>query len=295
MIDTPAYEGELIQRIRRDHENGPDGTPEGITSATGLVQDEFRPDRPEGGESGTEGGAPREIATRRRSGAQRREARTGRGDGTNGRSRSRKRRTDTKADQDSSRANRRNRSTDDEIRGPAIEEEAYADEEKPAGLKPLSNARERKIRQEQEEARAAASAASDSQQTKKGLFGWLRPDHSGEKAKNKKPGRVFTEREAGQKRQALIAALTSYFEYADEAIFATVKTHPPVMIWRSIDDEQIAKIADVWLARAQHDAATAGQIDWLLEQHARIEVGIILAPRFIQTIDLYAKFGIGVK
>lgn len=92
----------------------------------------------------------------------------------------------------------------------------------------------------------------------------------------------------------MTAALRDYFLYSDELIFATLKTHPHVEIWRTIDDEDIEKLVSVWLTRAKLNPRAAAHVALVVDKHLQIQVAVILVPRFIETFKMYMQYGIGI-
>lgn len=88
--------------------------------------------------------------------------------------------------------------------------------------------------------------------------------------------------------------MRDYFLYADELMFATLRTHPQVMIWRTIDDEDIEKLANVWLTRARINPQAAAHVAAIVDKHLQIQVGMILVPRFIETFKMYVQYGVGI-
>jgi hypothetical protein len=116
------------------------------------------------------------------------------------------------------------------------------------------------------------------------------------KDKADKPERKpLTEMEAKALKPQLISALLDYFGYADEILYATVKGHPRVEIWGTIDEEECGVLVDALIARGKKSAAGAAQVVALVESYRHLKVGLILAPRFYQTMRLYLDNGFSVK
>src|SRR2546430_2610834 len=283
MIENASYEGEQIQKIREEH-----GTSRAILERTASlgtpIQDELRSGQPEGGQSGT---ADRE----RDSG---READVG---GLTGneqpakRRYSRKGRADTKVDKGDGGSNGHSNSINGTLQRNATG--GLDEQEKPSGLGIKPNNKEKRARQEKEQ--AAREAASGGKPDKKDIFGWLRPD---DKSKSEKDTRSkpLSEKEAQDIREPLKAASADYFVYADELIYATHKAHKQVNIWSSIDDEELDILVDVWIARAKKSVKSANHVAGIINRHNELKIGLILAPRFYQTFRVYVDGGgMGVK
>lgn len=103
--------------------------------------------------------------------------------------------------------------------------------------------------------------------------------------------KAFTEAEAKLIKPMLVSAMMDYFQYADELLYATVKGHPRVEIWSSIDAEECGILAEALIARGKKSAAGAAQIQAMVDVHKNLKVGLILAPRFYQTFRIYMDNG----
>jgi hypothetical protein len=116
------------------------------------------------------------------------------------------------------------------------------------------------------------------------------------KDKADKPERKpLTEMEAKALKPQLVNALLDYFGYADEILYATVKGHQRVEIWGSIDEEECGVLADALISRGKRSASGAAQVVALVDSYRHLKVGLILAPRFYQTMRLYLDNGFSVK
>lgn len=294
MIDNnPTYhENSIMQEIREKY--GTERTTfEGTSETSGIVQDGIRPGESESGQpGGTDSGREDQVGRKPRKA--RRDAGLTRG------SYKRKGRTNTTPSQVSSRPNSSYRSTDREIQPDQRESasfigEDYAkEEEKPAGLATKSNAKERKIREEQE--RAARESATTESPPAQNFFAWLRPNNRGKTGKDtkEKPGirnKPLSHKEAEEIRDPLIAAMGDYFHYADELMSGTSANGAEAAIWGSIDDEEIGILIDAWLARAKQDSRAAYFAVQAVNGHYKLKIGLILAPRFYQTFQFYVDNG----
>jgi hypothetical protein len=293
MIDNPPtyHENSIMQEIREKYGTRPDF--EGTDTSSRVIQDGIRPSEPEGGQSG-ESARGREQADGRKARKARRDAGIARG------SYKRKGRADSASLKVSSRDNSSNRSTDREIQPneresvPGFIKEDYGskEEDKPAGLATKSNAKERKIREEQERAAAARESTTESPPAQN-FFAWLRPNNRGKDTKEK-PGirnKPLSQKEAEEIRQPLIDAMGDYFHYADELMTGTSANGAEAAIWGSIDDEEIGILIDAWLARARTDSRAAYFAVQAVNGHYKLKIGLILAPRFYQTFQFYVDNG----
>jgi hypothetical protein len=86
-----------------------------------------------------------------------------------------------------------------------------------------------------------------------------------------------------------------FFEYADQAIYATNKKKKRVQIWSTVDEEEAGILVDAWLARAKVSAVAAAQVTAMVEAHRKLKVGLILIPRFYATFQVYLENGFGLK
>lgn len=285
MIDTPDYKNsELIQQVREEYGTNGTTVKRAAEPASG-VQNRIRLAKPAGRQPG-------EAAGKQRSRPAGSKGPDGSANGAAEGGHRRKGRTSPTLIKISGGNREGDGTIDREIPDSGVE---HAEQEKPAGLDARPNARERQIREEQERERQAAEAAEAKKS--KGLFGWIRPDHrTGEKGKEQTRGKPLNAAEAAELKAPLIAALGDYFTYADELLYAIIKSHPSVTIWRSIDDEQIEKLADVWLARARRSAAAASRVTFLVQKHQELEIAMILLPKFYETFRAIVDGGgIGVK
>lgn len=177
-------------------------------------------------------------------------------------------------------------------------------EKKPGGLNIIPSKREKKTRDEEarrknaEKQRAfrARKKAATSENApdvpapaKRSVLDLL-PNIGKEKAE-KAVRKAFSEAEARVVKPMLVSAMLDYFSYADELLYATVKGHPRVEIWSTIDDEECGILADVLVARGKRSAAGAAQIQAMIDVHKNLKVGMILAPRFYQTFRVYMDSG----
>lgn len=185
-------------------------------------------------------------------------------------------------------------------------------DKKPGGLNIVPSKREKRVRDEEARKRANAEKQRAFRARKKaekegGLLSVpslpsAQPDAPakrslldalplGKEKVEKAVRKAFTEAEAKAVKPMLVNAMLDYFQYADELLYATVKGHPRVEIWSSIDAEECGILADALIARGKKSAAGAAQIQAMVDVHKNLKVGLILAPRFYQTFRLYMDNG----
>ncbi len=295
MIDNPRYsEMEIMQEIREKY--GTDGAnSEGATTSPGTVQDGIRSGEPEGRQpGGTPGG--RDQANGRRARKTRRDVGVARG------SYKRKGRTDPAPTQvrrgfDSGDGSANGTIQRNQRESDRIEKEDYAKEEKPAGIDARPNAKERKIRQEQEATeQAKRTAEQDKASQPQSFFAWIRSGNN-RKANGKEEkqfsirSKPLSAKKAEEIRQPLIDAIIDYFKYTDELMSGTSANGVQAQIWSTIDDEEIGILIDAWLARARVDERMAGYAVAAVNNHYKLKIGLILAPRFYQTFRFYVDNG----
>jgi len=294
MIDKPKYsEMGLMEEIRQKY-GTERATVEGASEASGALQDGLR-----SGES--ESGQPSNTSIGRDESHGRKPRKTRRDIGVTRGSYKRKGRANSKVTQVSSGVDRSDRSTNGAIqlneREPSIiaEREDYAEKEKPSGIAAKPNAKERKIREEQEAAEAAKRAAAAETEKPQSFFAWIRPNNNRKAGKDEKASirtKPLSSKEAEDIRQPLIDAVGDYFHYLDELGSGTSANGAQMMIWGTIDDEEIGMLIDAWLARAQKDPRYARYAVIAVNKHYELKVAMILAPRFYQTFRFYVDNGI---
>lgn len=167
---------------------------------------------------------------------------------------------------------------------PRIEKEAESggnplDLDKPAGIVIQPSRREQRERQKLEA--PESEPTKEPKQILKKLF----------QKKEETVARPLTDQEATSLKEKFKAALRDYFSYADEFLYATVKGHPRVEIWGDMDDEELAILADAWVAGAKRSAIIASSIRGAVQAHRNLKLGLILLPRFYKTFKLYADAG----
>lgn len=121
------------------------------------------------------------------------------------------------------------------------------------------------------------------------------PFIGGQKETVKRVYKAFTAKEREERKSQLISAFVDLFELLDQAITATTKGHEDVVIWSDMDELEIAILIEPLLTSAMFSEKGAKRVMSIIESHQKLKVGLILAPRFYQTIVKYATLGFSVK
>lgn len=101
----------------------------------------------------------------------------------------------------------------------------------------------------------------------------------------------LTKTEADLLRPGLHKALKAYWRYSDEAITHTNRERAEARIWREIDDEDTATLVALLLTTSMRSVAAAQIVRGISGLWRYVEVGVILGPRFYQTVRFYAEHG----
>jgi hypothetical protein len=189
--------------------------------------------------------------------------------------------------------------------------------EKPSGLAIAPSTRERQIRREQEAVAAAAEQKPGRRGYKEKIAAVAakfkpepqpiilatakkdKKDDSGEGPLGflhvEPRAKPFSEKEAEAYREQLQGALLDYFELLDKLMTATTRGHLSCTIWQSIDNEECGILVEWRLAKARTDARAATIVVAIVQAHQHLKVGIILGPRFLDTINFYVSNGFSLK
>lgn len=97
--------------------------------------------------------------------------------------------------------------------------------------------------------------------------------------------------EADDLKENLIEALESCWQGADEIISQTNKLKAEAVIWRLIDREDTEFLANGILRVARKVPAAAFAVRKISEASKLFRAGVIVAPRFIDTVRFYAAHG----
>jgi len=88
-------------------------------------------------------------------------------------------------------------------------------------------------------------------------------------------------------------SLKTFFKFVDKGIGITTENQEArnVLIWSSIDDEELTTIATVMVEGAQRSPRIAQGVRAVVKNHKRLEMGLILAPRFVLSWQHYMQNG----
>lgn len=113
----------------------------------------------------------------------------------------------------------------------------------------------------------------------------------------KKGATRLSQFEADTLRPILIKALTTYSEEADRVISRTNRAHTELseeagnLIWSSLEPQEIETLVDGMLIIGQKQGHVAYAIRETARLYKLLEVGLILVPRFLATLQFYAQNG----
>jgi len=98
-------------------------------------------------------------------------------------------------------------------------------------------------------------------------------------------------KEAASLETNLITALHAIFMGADQIISMTNQRKSDAYIWQGIDDEDCRFLVSGLLRVAQKSPAAAWAVRGISETSTMLRTGMILLPRFMQTVQFYAENG----
>lgn len=113
----------------------------------------------------------------------------------------------------------------------------------------------------------------------------------------KKGATRLSQFEADTLRPILIEALTTYSEEADRVISRTNRAHTELseeagnLIWSTLEPQEIETLVDGMLIIGQKQGHVAYAIRETARLYKLLEVGLILVPRFLATLQFYAQNG----
>jgi hypothetical protein len=107
--------------------------------------------------------------------------------------------------------------------------------------------------------------------------------------KNDEP--LLSKKESNDMKTQLVEALTTAFQYMDKGISFTTKNKADVMIWSSIDKSEIEIIAVTLLEGGMRSKVVATAVRKVTRDFRKLQLGIILVPRFIMTFTNYMENG----
>lgn len=109
---------------------------------------------------------------------------------------------------------------------------------------------------------------------------------------DKPAGKPLSQREAQDLRGRLIDLLGGAFDDTDKLLTVTSATKREAHIWSTIDDQEIALLADTWISWGRKSARGAATVRTIVRQWRKYQVALILGPRFLETINFVAENGI---
>ena len=117
-------------------------------------------------------------------------------------------------------------------------------------------------------------------------------DSKAPNADDKPAGKPLTQREAQDLRGRLIDLLGGAFDDTDKLLTVTSATKKQAAIWSTIDDQEIALLADAWIGWGRKSARGAATVRTIVRQWRKYQVALILGPRFLETINFVAENGV---
>jgi hypothetical protein len=101
----------------------------------------------------------------------------------------------------------------------------------------------------------------------------------------------LAEAEAARLRTSVIRSLTAFWAYADEGITYTNRQRAEAQIWRRVDAEETALLADWLIEHGKRSAMVAQMVRGVSRVWDYYAVGLILGPRLVETWRFYAAHG----
>jgi hypothetical protein len=109
--------------------------------------------------------------------------------------------------------------------------------------------------------------------------------------------KALTQTEAKELRRPMLDALRSYLDWTDQAIWLTGKRTRKEdqpedwAIWGDMTDLELSTIVDTWLSAGERNPIVAASVRSTVYLWKRLQVGIILAPRFRKMFAFYVEQG----
>ena len=97
--------------------------------------------------------------------------------------------------------------------------------------------------------------------------------------------------EARTFREPLFNALGEFFESLDKVMSSTNKNGAQADCWGTMSDKEVYTITDACLALAQRSGQAAQAVRGIVSIAKYFEIGMILGPRFVATVQFYALNG----
>lgn len=104
---------------------------------------------------------------------------------------------------------------------------------------------------------------------------------------------VLTKKESGELKDRLKEALKVFFQFTDKGIGMTTKNKEAktVFIWSTIDNEELEVIVTALLESGQRSKLIASSVRNITRNYQKLQMGLILAPRFVLTVQHYLNNG----
>lgn len=94
---------------------------------------------------------------------------------------------------------------------------------------------------------------------------------------------TLSEKEAAALYEPLKAALSDYFDYADEYIWYRERHSDDTPIWGNADDEELSAVARVMLKRGKRSPMAATAVRGIVNGDDYITAAIFVVPRFVES------------
>jgi hypothetical protein len=104
---------------------------------------------------------------------------------------------------------------------------------------------------------------------------------------------VLTAKESKELQPRLDDALKALFGFMDTGIGFTTKKQEArnVMIWKTIDKEEVSVISAFLIERGQTSPMVAGAVRKMTRNYRHLQLGMIMLPRFVMTAQHYMQNG----
>lgn len=107
---------------------------------------------------------------------------------------------------------------------------------------------------------------------------------------------TLTKKESSELLPRVVESLRIVFKYTDQGINFTTKDEQArnVYIWGSIDDDELKIIAIALVEGGQRSKVVATAVRQVSRNYQKLQMGIILVPRFVMTVNHYIQNGFGL-
>lgn len=106
-------------------------------------------------------------------------------------------------------------------------------------------------------------------------------------------GNTLNKAEIEEYSESLPSALEDIFQATDDWLWkrqiAAGKDSDEQPVWTNLDDKEMSRLTKVFLKWGQKSGMGAGAVRGIVESSDYIAVGSMLAPRFMQTVDIYRE------